>query len=82
MANSDFGIDDFETGLASDVRAILYDENNEYFSDFVDENDLIPGDIERQQWKPAVGSVDFLLQWPVRFMMIAVDWIGRRRSFL
>lgn len=62
LANSDFGIDDFETGLASDVQAILYDENNnEYFSDFVDENnDLIPGDIEREQTVETSGGVNEL----------------------
>lgn len=62
LANSDFGLDDFETGLASDVLAILYDQaNDEYFSDFVDENNnLIPANIEREQTVETSGGVNEL----------------------
>lgn len=62
LANSDFGLDEFETGLASDVQAILYDTgNDEYFSDFVDDNNnLIPADIEREQTIETSGGVNEL----------------------
>lgn len=58
LANSDFGLDDFESGLAFDAEVFILDPNSEfYFSDF----DGVPeAVIEREQVIQTSGGVNEL----------------------
>ena len=58
LANSDFGLDQFESGLANDAGAFLIDNSTgDYFSDFDDAPNAI---IEREQTITTSGGVNEL----------------------
>lgn len=58
LANSDFGLDEFESGLANDAGAFLIDQSTGfYFSDFDDAPNAI---IEREQTITTGGGVNEL----------------------